>query len=80
MNDIDKTILVNNLCLPKTWKCPHCGWGSKMDIYAQQIFEEHGKVIKQCGTCGYLHIWELKLTDDFKEGVIKMLKEERHDE
>lgn len=25
MNDIDKTILVNNLCLPKTWKCSHCG-------------------------------------------------------
>ena len=73
MSEIDKTTIINNVELPKSWKCPHCGKRTKLDIYAQQTFEEEGKVIRQCGDCGYLHIWELKLTEDFKKAVVDML-------
>lgn len=72
MTQIDETILVNT-GLPKTWTCPHCRKRNKMDPFAEEILMEHFKVIRQCGQCGYLHVWKLKLTDDFKRKVVDMI-------
>ena len=72
VKDIDRTMIVDNV-LPKSWKCPHCGKRQKMNPYGDETLIEFGKHIQQCGTCGYLHIWELKLTDNFKQQVIGML-------
>lgn len=71
-NEIDVTRLVNK-GMPIFWKCPHCGKRTKTDKYAEDILLEEFKVIRQCGRCGNLHIWELTLTDDFKQGVLDML-------
>ena len=72
IKDIDRTMIVDNV-LPKSWKCPHCGQRQKMNPYGDETLIEFGKHIQHCGTCGYLHIWELKLTDNFKQQVIGML-------
>ena len=72
VKDIDRTVVVNNF-LPKSWKCPHCGQRQKMSIYGDETLIEFGKHIQHCGTCGYLHIWELELTDDFKKKVVDMM-------
>lgn len=69
----DETRLVNK-GLPKSWTCPHCKKRHTMDVYAEQTLLEHFKVIRQCGRCGYLHLWTLTLTDDFKAGALDMLK------
>ena len=67
--------------LPKTWKCPLCGKRNGVGFYAQQIFEETGKVIIHCSQCGNLHIWKLQLTEEFKKSVVDMLlKESEYDE
>ena len=72
VKDIDRTMIVDN-ALPKSWKCPHCGKRQKMNPYGDETLIEFGKHIQHCGSCGYLHIWELKLTDNFKQQVIGML-------
>lgn len=72
IDSIDETIIVNK-SLPKAWRCPHCGKHNKFGLYSNDIFMEHFKLIDQCGHCGYLHYWELQLTDDFKKGVMDML-------
>jgi len=76
MRETDETIMINNLELPKAWKCPYCGKINNFGFYAQQIFEESGKVIIHCSQCGSLHIWKLKLTEEFKKSVVDMLLEE----
>lgn len=72
MAEIDETIIIDN-GLPKKWKCPHCGRTNVFDEYAEDIFMNYFKVIRQCGHCGYLHIWTLQLTEEFKRKVVKML-------
>lgn len=73
-NSIDRTVIVDNI-LPKSWKCPHCGQRQKMNPYGNETMIEFGKHIQHCKTCGYLHLWELKLTDNFKKQVVGMLVE-----
>lgn len=34
------------------------------------------KLIRHCEKCGYLHFWELKLTEDFKKKVVEQLAKE----
>lgn len=72
VKDIDRTMIVDNV-LPKLWKCPHCGKRQKVNPYGGETLIEFGKHIQHCENCGYLHIWELKLTDNFKQQVIGML-------
>ena len=72
VKDIDRTMIVDNV-LPKSWKCPHCGKRQKVNPYGDEALIEFGKHIQHCEDCGYLHIWELKLTDNFKQQVIGML-------
>lgn len=69
----DETHLIDQ-CMPKTWRCPHCGRRNKSGMYADEILMEHGKYLEHCG-CGYVHIWYLKLTDGFKQRVVDMLME-----
>ena len=73
-NSIDRTVIVDNI-LPKSWKCHHCGQRQKMNPYGNETMIEFGKHIQHCKTCGYLHLWELKLTDNFKKQVVGMLVE-----
>ena len=74
MADIDETI-ITNACfhLHKHWKCPHCGAVSRLDEEAVETLIKHFKVIRQCGRCGYLHIWTLRFTEDFKKKVVEYL-------
>lgn len=69
MASIDETIIVNK-GLPKTWKCPHCGKTQRFGIYAESILFEHFKYLEQCENCGYVHYWELQLTEDFKKQIV----------
>lgn len=69
---IDRTILVNTL-LPKTWKCPHCGKRQTFAEHDEGILLQYGRFIRHCERCGYLHSWELKLTDEFKKAVADMV-------
>lgn len=70
----DVTILKNKM-MPKSWKCPHCGKRSRTGEQANNILMQYGRYLDQCGRCGYLHCWKLELTEDFKKGVVEMLKE-----
>lgn len=70
-NSIDHTWLTNEL-MPKRWKCPHCGKFNTPGMYADGILLEHFKYLEHCG-CGYVHCWELRLTDDFKHKVLEYL-------
>ena len=72
-NSVDNTILKDRL-MPKSWKCPHCGRRNKSGQYADEILLEHGKYLEHCG-CGYVHSWELELTDEFKKSIVKVLLE-----
>lgn len=72
MNSLDYTKLVNKL-MPKTWKCPHCKRRNKTGMYADEILAENLRYVEHCG-CGYVHLWELELTDDFKKQVVEYLK------
>ena len=74
--NVDETEIVNTLKLPERWRCPHCGRGNTIGPIEQDIFTEHFKVISECRYCGYLHIFTLKLTEDFKKGVVNMVKGE----
>lgn len=73
VNTIDKTVLVNR-SLPKTWTCPHCGKRNRMGKYKEEEFMEFFKTMQHCDHCGYVHIWLLKLTDDFKKKVVDYLE------
>ena len=44
-----------------------------MNPFGDETLIEFGKHIQHCKTCGYLHLWELNLTDDFKKRVVGML-------
>ncbi len=68
---IDRTILVNTL-LPKSWKCSHCGKQQTFAEFDEEILMRYGRFIRHCERCGYLHSWELQLTDDFKRKVAEM--------
>lgn len=70
-NSVDHTVLKDRT-MPKSWKCPHCGKRNKTGQYADEILLEHFKYLQHCG-CGYVHSWELELSDDFKKQVVDML-------
>ena len=74
MANIDETVLVNK-SLPKSWTCPHCGKRNRMGIYKEEEFIEFFKTMQHCEKCGYVHIWLLKLTEDFKKNVVDYLHE-----
>lgn len=71
---IDVTKVTNEFT-KRYWKCPHCGRKQRTGAYADEILLNHGKYIEHCIGCGYLHLWELTLTDDFKRKIIELLKE-----
>lgn len=75
MAKIDETTLVNRT-LPKTWTCPHCGKRTRMDPYSEDIFLECFQVLCQCKSCGYVHLWRLVLTKEFKIKTISQLLQE----
>lgn len=50
----NETVIVDG-CLPKTWKCPHCDKVNRFDRYADDIFMHHGRVIRNCDRCTWLH-------------------------
>ena len=62
--------------LPKTWECPHCGRVNKMDDFAEELLMRYFKVLRHCPTCGYVHCWELRLTEEFKHEVVAFLLHE----
>ncbi len=72
MKNIDETILVDKF-IPTAWKCPHCKAENRTGVFANEVLVEHFKYIQHCENCGYLHIWKLRLTDKFKQGVVKIL-------
>lgn len=72
IDQIDRTILTNRI-MPKRWRCPHCGKQQKTGFYADEILLENFMYLEHCVQCGYVHIWELKLTDDFKKKVVEHL-------
>lgn len=75
MADIDITKLVNK-GMPKTWTCPHCGKRNRTGPYKEEELIEFGKTLQQCDCCGYVHLWKLELTEDFKHAVVDMLLSE----
>ena len=72
MSKIDETVLINE-SLPKSWTCPHCGKRNRMGRYKEEEFLQFGKVLQHCDHCCYVHIWILKLTEDFKKKVVDFL-------
>lgn len=72
-NEIDTTIIVDDF-MPKKWKCPHCSRINSTGEYSNDILAMHGKVIEQCGGCGYLHLFRLELTQEFKEKTMQYLQ------
>lgn len=72
MAKIDETILTDT-GLPKSWTCPHCGKRNKMGRYKEEELFEFFKTMQHCDHCGYVHIWLLELTEDFKRRVVNML-------
>lgn len=70
-NSVDHTVLKDRTML-KSWKCPHCGKRNKTGQYADEILLEHFKYLQHC-SCGYVHSWELELSDKFKKQVVDML-------
>lgn len=62
--------------LPKSWKCPHCGKRNKMDEFAEELLLRYFKVFRHCEQCGYVHMWELTLTENFKKEVVTFLVQE----
>lgn len=69
---IDRTILRNTLPKEK-WRCPHCGRVQTLDDQDMEILMRYMRFIRHCENCGYLHSWELQLTDDFKRKVVDMV-------
>lgn len=72
MSHIDETVLIDK-GLPKTWTCPHCGKCNRMGRYKEEELFEFFKTMQQCDHCGFVHLWTLKLTEDFKKRVVGML-------
>lgn len=72
VDPIDVTLLTDK-GLPKIWKCPHCGTRNMMGKYKEEELFEFFKTMQHCCYCGYVHLWELKLSDDFKQKVVDML-------
>ena len=62
--------------LQKSWKCPHCGKRNKMDEFAEELLLRYFKVFRHCEQCGYVHMWELTLTENFKKEVVTFLVQE----
>lgn len=76
VRNIDTTLLVDKLP-PVKWKCPHCGRMNKMGPAAEDIIEEFFFYMEHCWKCGYVHRWELKLSDNFKNKVLDMIQKEK---
>lgn len=72
INKIDETILVNKT-VPQTWACPHCGKRNHTGPFADEILLENFKYLEHCPKCGYVHYWELRLTEEFKQAVVDNL-------
>lgn len=72
INPLDVTVLTDST-MPKTWVCPHCGKRQKTGMHADEILLEHFQYLEHCVRCGFVHAWELKLTDDFKRMVVEYL-------
>ena len=75
VNPVDVTKLIDK-GLPKSWKCPHCGKRNKMDEFAEELLMRYFKVFRHCEDCGYVHMWELTLTENFKNEVVQYLLQE----
>lgn len=75
VNPVDVTKLIDR-GLSKSWQCPHCGKRNKMDKVAEELLMRYFKVLRHCERCGYVHMWELTLTDEFKKKVMSMLLDE----
>ena len=73
INRADVTVLTDKT-IPKSWTCPHCGKRQKTGKYAEETLLEHFKYLEHCVHCGYVHAWELRLTDDFKRKVLEYLR------
>lgn len=71
-NKKDETVLINK-GLPKMWTCPHCGKCNRMGRYKEEELFEFYKTMQHCDNCGFVHLWTLKLTEDFKKRVVDML-------
>ncbi len=69
---IDETHLIDK-GLPKSWTCPHCGKCNKMGRYKEEELLEFFKTLQHCDHCGYVHIWTLELTENFKRKTIEIL-------
>lgn len=72
LHSIDVTMLIDE-GLPKTWRCPHCYKRNKMGQYKEDELFEFFQTMQHCERCGYVHMWELRLTDDFKQKVVERL-------
>ena len=77
LEDIKNSVYYTRLVdkgMPKTWKCPHCGNKNTTGQYADEILMEHFKYLEHCEQCGYVHAWELSLSDKFKDQVIALVR------
>jgi len=66
---VDETHLVNK-GLPKSWTCPHC---KRRNINKEEELLEFFKTMQHCDFCGYVHLWTLELTEEFKRKTVEML-------
>ena len=44
-----------------------------MGQYKEEELLNFFQTMQHCDNCGYIHMWELRLTDDFKQKVVDML-------
>lgn len=65
----DRTVIIDGK-LPKSWTCPHCGKRQKLNEKDNEIFMEYMRFIRHCEKCGYLHSWELHLSEEFKRKIV----------
>lgn len=72
LDPIDVTTLIDE-GLPKSWRCPHCWKRNKTGQYKEEELFEFFQTMQHCSNCGYVHMWELKLTDEFKQKVVNCL-------
>lgn len=72
INAIDETHLVDK-GLPKSWICPHCYRKNIMGPYKEEELLEFFKTMQHCDVCGYVHLWTLELTEEFKRKTVEML-------
>jgi len=69
--DDNTTVLKDRLPNAK-WKCPHCGKINKMAPTAEEKLEDHLTYTEACHWCGYLHFWELHISDELKKKVLDL--------